>query len=364
MSRHGENIYKRRDGRYEGRYVVGHTPDGHTKYGYVYGRQYQDVRIELLRRKAEQLPARAGCGSRVTLSQCAERYFSEELRCAVKPSSYQIYMCIYRKHIKPALGSVPVARITSGMVQEAAELLLISGLSASTVRGVCRLLSNVMRYAQDENYIGRNPCQKLRIDMETPADQRVLSQCEHRILREAALESADLPVLLAMYTGMRLGEICALRWADMDLDRGTVSVCRTVQRISVADGRTELIIGTPKSVNSRRVLPVPGFILDLLRARQNGRSGYVFGAPDRPAEPRTLQRRFTRMTASLGLTGVHFHTLRHSFATRMIELGVDIKTISTLLGHSSTRTTLDIYAHSLIDTQRAAIDRLTDFMKT
>lgn len=119
------------------------------------------------------------------------------------------------------------------------------------------------------------------------------------------------------------------------------------------------MIGSPKSMRSQRVLPVPDFLLERLKKRMAGTaSEYVFGVSDRAAEPRTLQRRFQRMMDKLGITGAHFHTLRHSFATRLLELGVDVKTVSVLLGHSSAKTTLDFYAHSLMDRQRSAMELL------
>ena len=119
------------------------------------------------------------------------------------------------------------------------------------------------------------------------------------------------------------------------------------------------MIGLPKSMRSQRVLPVPAFLLEQLRKRmENQTSEYVFGVSDRAAEPRTLQRRFNKMMRTLGISGAHFHTLRHSFATRLLELGVDVKTVSVLLGHSSARTTLDFYAHSMLDNQRSAMELL------
>lgn len=169
--------------------------------------------------------------------------------------------------------------------------------------------------------------------------------------------------MLALYTGMRLREVCALKWLDIDWEKRTITVCRTAQRVArmkpETGARTMLMIGSPKSIRSQRVLPVPAFLLEQLRKRmENQTSEYVFGVSDRAAEPRTLQRHFQKIMNKLGIVGAHFHTLRHSFATRLLELGVDVKTVSVLLGHSSAKTTLDFYAHSLLDRQRSAMELL------
>ena len=144
------------------------------------------------------------------------------------------------------------------------------------------------------------------------------------------------------------------------------TVRRTVQRIAgkgaeSSSRRTLLMIGTPKSRRSCRVIPVPEFILVMLRERLQSCCGdaYVFGKASAAADPRTIQRRFSRLAKKLELFGAHFHTLQHTFATRLLELGVDVKTVSALLGHSSARTTLDFYAHSLSEQQRAAVALLS-----
>ena len=359
MAKRGENIYKRKDGRYEGRYVIGRREDGRTRFGYVYDRSYNGVRTKLCKKKAALPDQQSDPACRMTVERCMRLWLETELRGMIKPSSYQTYMSVFTRHILPELGHLPLSRVTRGTVLEFAEKLMTNGLAAGTVKGVCRLLSSCMRYAQEEGYIRKNPCCRLTLPVDSTADQRVFSPAEQKRVRESAGSDANLSVLLASYTGMRIGEICALKWSDIDWERGTVCVSRTVQRIRKLGGGTALMIGSPKSLKSRRVLPLPSFLLDLLKvAAASSRSVYILGCENRPAEPRTVQRRFSSMLKRLGIVGAHFHTLRHSFATELLGLGVDVKTVSTLLGHSSAKTTLDFYAHSMLENQRNAVERL------
>lgn len=363
MAKRGENIYKRKDGRYEGRYVIGKRDDGRTRFGYVYDRSYNGVRKKLCKKKAALPEPQSETASRMTVERCMRIWLESEMRGMIKPSSYQTYMSIFTRHILPEMGHLPLSRVTRGSVLEFTEKLLSQGLAPGTVKGVCRLLSSCMRYAQEEGYIHKNPCRRLNLAIDSPVDQRVFSPAEQTRVRKSAGNDTNLSVLLASYTGMRVGEICALRWSDIDWERSTICVSRTVQRIRKNGGGTVLMIGSPKSLKSRRVLPLPAFLLELLKnSVASSHSVYILGSEDRPAEPRTVQRRFSSMLKKLGIVGAHFHTLRHSFATELLGLGVDIKTVSTLLGHSSAKTTLDFYAHSMLDNQRNAVERLAAFL--
>lgn len=346
MARHGENIYKRRDGRYEGRYVIGKTLGGKTRFGYIYGHQYAEVKRALLLKKAEYARSSISNGTyRGKASDWMNEWMENELRGSVKVSSYQTYMNLLKKHILPALGNLKLAAVTPGIVREWIDGMENSGLAGSTVRGAYRLFAAAMKAAWEDGQIQKNPCRKIRIQRTEKEEQRVLTRREQELVKESVSGAKELPALLSLYTGMRLGEVCALKWADVDFEQGTITVRRTVQRV-LRGAKTMLMIGTPKSLRSRRTIPVPAFLMKLLceMMPEKDSDAFIFGSTATPAEPRTVQRRFSRFMERLGIRNVHFHTLRHSFATRLLELGVDIKTVSVLLGHGSAKITLDCYA--------------------
>ena len=440
MARHGENIYKRKDGRYEGRYVTGKKSNGTTRFGYVYGMRYTDVKKRLLEKKAEIQqtihPEAAVRG--MTVEKWMRSWLETDLLGGIKASSYLTYQNQMNRHILPCLGRMQMASITPEMVHSFLECLQAKGLGENTVRGIYRLLSAAMRAALDDGIITKNPCRKICVKRGERVQQRVFSReeqkkvektlsqgedltalfamytglrlgeicglrwsdgiitknpcrkiCvkrgervqqrvfsreEQKKVEKTLSQGEDLTALFAMYTGLRLGEICGLRWSDINWENGTATVCRTVQRLKRMDtdkclkcggAKTYLMIGSPKSPSSCRTIPIPTFLLKRLEIQKKQRStvqlttGYIFGTGMRAADPRTIQRRFAGVVRRLEIPDAHFHTLRHSYATRLLEMGVDVKTVSQLLGHSSAKTTLDCYAHSLLDQQRSAVAKLS-----
>ena len=168
-------------------------------------------------------------------------------------------------------------------------------------------------------------------------------------------------VLLCLYAGLRLGELCALRWTGIDLEGKTLTVNRTVQRIAVPGHKTKTILleTAPKSGSSRRTVPLTPELLDIL-FRLRGEQPHVFGGK-KLLEPRTMQYHFKKILKETGVEGKTFHTLRHTFATNCVENGMDVKSLSELLGHSDVKITLNLYVHPTMDSKRKQLGALSDF---
>ncbi|MCC8022584.1 MAG: site-specific integrase, partial [Clostridiales bacterium] len=288
---------------------------------------------------------------------------------AIKPSTYASYRGKIERHILPVLGEVPLGKITAEDIARFQAGMEEKGLGPSTIRSCMRLLDTPLQLAVEQHLILENPCRKVSLPKAHPQKVQALDKVSQRKLEQAALEDPNgLPVLIALYTGMRIGEICALRWEDVDLESQTISVRSTMQRISVFDEqkrKTAVQTGPPKSERSNRVIPMPATLNALLaRRRETAASPYVIECRQGQAEPRIVTYWFHRLVEKAGLPPMKFHRLRHTFATRCMELGVDVTTLSHILGHSSTKMTLDIYTDSMTEQRRLAMQKLDRLFQT
>lgn len=198
--------------------------------------------------------------------------------------------------------------------------------------------------------------------------ERILLSHDEEIILFKRLKSVptetNCTILLALTTGMRIGEICALKWSDIDLKKRIIAVNRTVQRIRTfaSEQKTKIIESLPKSVKSKREIPIPDVVYEHIKALSKGveNDDYFLSSSKKIIEPRTLQYRFKSILKKEKLPSVTFHSLRHLFATKCIELGVDVKTLSELLGHSSVEITLNRYVHSSIERKVECIRLYSD----
>lgn len=373
MPRKGENIYKRKDGRWEGRYIKGKDSHGKLRYGYIYGKTYTAVREELHKRQpveADTTPQRAA--TPCTFKTMLNIWLGAQ-RPVIKESTYARYYHIVTAHIVPEMGDITVDRITTQMIEDYTAKLLVEGrldgrggLSSKTVSDILMVVKSTIEYGKKHDYsvhcdLGRH-CIK-----QSQKKMRVLSHTEQQKLTEHLLVDTgcvEFGVLLSLYTGIRIGELCALKWENLDLVEGVLYVRSTMQRVKNIDKglpqKTRIIETNPKSKCSIREIPLPPFIKDLAISLQQQGGAYVLtGKNDKYIEPRTLQNKFCSFVKSCGVEKANYHSLRHTFATRCVELGFDIKTLSEILGHSSVTITLNRYVHSSMSLKRENMGKIS-----
>lgn len=379
MARHGENIRKRADGRWEGRYKVFDEARGKYTYRSLYGRDYGEVKEKLFAAKlgtafggTNSSPKAAGAGGQKSaggdpcaalFSQAAGSWLSE-LSGKRKYSTYIKYDAIYRTHLADVIGSCQLCGSAEQALREKIlDHLSTPGLSVSLQKSILCVANQIIAFA-NSNYqaelslLERLPAEGKKKAAETffREEQAMLLHCIYK-----RMDKFRAAVLLCLYTGLRLGELCALRWTDIDLDGRALTVNRTVQRIAIPGHttKTALMETDPKSQNSKRTIPVPPELLEILCGFKKEQP-YVFGG-QKPLEPRTMQYRFKEMLKEAGVSSRTFHTLRHTFATNCVENSMDIKALSELLGHSDVKITLNRYVHPTMDSKRKQIGALADF---
>lgn len=364
MPRKGENIYKRKDGRWEGRYLKC-TPEGRHCYGYVYAATYRDAR-EKLRRAAVLWESVVPQVQTEPLLLCTmARRWQDSLAGQVKESTFVKYHGILQNHILPALGQVSVEAMTHARIETFANRLLQdAGLSPRTVSDILSVLRSILRFARRTGADVLCDGSSVRIRRQ-PTRIRVLTHREQEILCAYLynnISPRNAGILLSLFAGLRVGEVCALRWEDIDLPGRLLHVRHTMQRIRSLDPegpRTRIVITAPKSVTSARSIPLPDGLAQLLEGLPGPHRGFLLtGEEAHFSEPRVMQNHFRRLTRTLGLADANYHALRHTFATRCVELGCDTKSLSELLGHSTVTMTLDRYVHPTLETKRENLQRL------
>ena len=359
MARKGENIYKRGDGRWEGRYIRGRTPEGRAQYGYVYAATYSVCR-EKRRQRLRELPREITPSNNMTLPEAVDLFFAERER-KLKESTVSRYRYVVRQYIQPQLGAAPLYTLTEQRVADFYRKLQEQGLSAKSTRDVGVLLRAILRMA------AKRGCFCTGLNAELPAYRKrqveiftepEIVQLAHHIMDEPDL--TGLGVLLTLNSGLRLGELCALRWSDIDLHAGFLRVEREVQRI-YEKGHTRLVVQPPKSESSCRRIPLPADMLSLLAAYKPKRAGdtcLLLTGTAAPIEPRTMQNRYRSLLKRAGVPYRNFHALRHTYATRCIEQNVDVKSVSEMLGHSDVRITLQTYVHVSLRHKQQAVQSI------
>lgn len=298
-----------------------------------------------------------------TINQITEEW-KEEKKKYVKKSTYAAYQLLIQNHIKPYFGDL--YEVNEEKVQQFVFDKLDAGLSEKTIRDIIIVLKMILKFGIKNGYL-----EYAQIDAKFPSKQEkkdldVLSKADQKKFMEHLRNNftfKNLGIFICLSTGMRIGEICGLRWCDIDTAEGVIKVRHTLQRIYIIEGETrhtELLLDTPKTANSVRDIPMSSELLKMLKSLNKvvNENYYVISNDIKPIEPRTYRNYYKKLCKQLDIPELKFHGLRHSFATRCIESKADYKTVSVLLGHSNISTTLNLYVHPNKEQKKKTIDKM------
>lgn len=382
MERKQANVYLRKDGKWEARYIKTITNDGQTIYGYCYGTSYQEAfqKMEMITKLLQEdmdIPQQ----EHVMLSDfaclCEEWLLLQRIK--LKESTYAKYQNNIEKHILPFLGNIKVDQITTMKLQEFSSYLLNERkLSNKTVHDILTIFKSIWNYA-----VRTSPIPLQEIEIIYPRlhnkEMRVLSPEERQVLLkhiEKDMNPYKMGIYLSLMTGLRLGEVCALRWSDISFSAKLLTVHSTMQRIKntnqTGGKKTKIVITEPKSQKSLRNIPLCDKVLQILenysgvpdQGNLSMQSFVLTRSEQFFIEPRMMEYKFLQYTQECQIPDVHFHTLRHTFATQCVETGFEIKSLSEILGHSSPRITLERYVHSSLDLKRQQMSRMMEIIYT
>ena len=377
------SIIKRKDGRYMARYTL----DG-KRYA-IYGSSHEEVRVQLTEVLGNIDKGTHIAPSGYTISQWFREWLTTYALPTVKQSTYISYESYVRLHLEPAFETVKLTTLSIEQLQCFFNQKQQS-LSAKSLRNIYNMLHACLDQAVINGHLLRNPIQGVKLPSTPQKEISILSPVEQAALHVAASTSNTLSafgIIFTLSTGIRLGELIGLQWGDIDHFNHTIHIRRTVGRLQKIDGSghlvskdaggptTEIVARSPKSANARRTIPLFAQIWDDLMIYRNRQQAMLQAqglslTPTTPIfstllghvyEPRTYEDLFKRTLKAAGLHDINFHALRHTFATRALEAGMDIKVLSSILGHAQASTTLNLYAHALPDHKRQSMDKMAAF---
>ena len=351
------SIYLRRDGRWEGRIQLGRTEEGKRKYSAFFGKTREEVQAKMEENQSKKSIVPASCTLLELFSEWHQRIMH-----TVKESTAANYLVKANKHILPCFGNKVIDEISAQDVYSFIEQKKAAGLSSRYILDIVILMKSVFKYAVRKFHIA-NPMEDVTLKKVKSAEISLLDEDEQTRLERYLWKHQDrtsMGIAISLATGLRIGELCALRWKDIDLEKRILTVRHTLQRIPTPHGfrRTKLAITEPKSESSKRSIPIPEFLIAFLKKFKGQNNEFILSGKEKPTEPRTMQYRFSKILKKVKLPSVHFHALRHMFASKCIKLGFDVKTLSEILGHSSVEITLNRYVHSSFEQKKEYMNRL------
>ena len=364
------NIRKRKDGRWEGRYTAGRDPvTGKQIFKNVLGKTQAEVKEKLQKALAQAGKIDFTKTGKYTVTMWMNEWFENVAKIKVRPSSHQTYRGYIDHHIAPNIGNIPLEKLTTMDLQKFYRKLLTKGrverkeaekqpkgLSAKTVRNINQVISSAMDFAVAQKIIPENPCKAVALPkVEHKEMQTIPAEQLQAFLQEAKATGVYEMYYIELATGLRRGELLGLKWTDIDWRNGIIKVRRQIARV---DGQ---IVEAPlKTKNSYRTVTISQQAIEVLKQqKEKTNDEYVFPSPNGgPISPDSVNNMLKRVLARAGIPKVRFHDLRHTFATIALQNGVDIKTVSGMLGHFSAGFTLDTYAHVTTAAQKEAADTM------
>jgi len=372
MSRKGENIYKRKDGRWEARYIINRTYDGKAIYKSIYAPSYSEVKKkrtnELLKlAKINTVDSSNEC----TLESVSLLWFKNNSH-KWKKSTQCRYRDKLRIYIIPYLGKKKLSEIKTVEVEQFLSMIQTEGLpkskpvGAGTAKSILSILKQIRIYALKSDYYVNFDLDSINIKLRKPAINVFSVMEEKTILAKLKedLNETSLGIILCLFTGIRVGELCALKYDNVNINDGVIYIRKTMQRLPSIDSnsKTEIIIDSPKSESSIRDIPINKDISKLLKAFYRPGAFVLTGDQNKFVEPKTMENRFKRILKQCGIHPTGVHCCRHTFACRCIERGMDPKTLSEILGHANASTTLNTYVHSNFKRKEDGINQLSDLL--
>ena len=371
MPRKGENIYKRKDGRWEARYIQGRSVEGKAIYKSIYAKSYKEVRekIKLFKQNQSESHNQSEDNKQISFEKMAGKWLNSKEH-KIKESTRVKYKNLLPSYIIPYFRKVDdLKSITHEMIEDFVKELLTTGgknrmgLSEKTVADIISIMRMIEKYAALHGVEMHSFCSNIIIKQRATT-LNVLSVQEEGCLfkyLEANMDYRNFGIYLCLFTGIRIGELCALTWTDISLKEKLLNVHSTMQRIQKdspsSNTKTHIMITSPKSNSSIRKIPLSDEVLKILIDRFDGSTGFVLtGKCDKYIEPRAMEYYFKKVCKACDIRTVNFHTLRHTFATRCVEAGCDVKSLSEILGHSTVNLTMNRYIHPSMDLKRKSIE--------
>ena len=360
MSRKDNNIIKRKDGTFEAKYIKD-IINNNIIYGYIIGNSKKEVKKRLkYSRKYElnfniyKIPVKKNKEYLQSFNYKIDKWL-EFKKNKVKESTYTTYLYIVETRIRSQIGYIKIKKLSKEIINNYLEELKNStDLSINSIHDIAIIIKQILKY------------HKIVIDFNVPPKMQkeivVFTKEEIKTIKKRALtynNRCDFGIILCLYMGLRIGELCALKWDDINFKKNYIMINKTIQRVYMRDKRsTKIVITNPKTKNANRIIPVNYEFMRVLKERKKEGSYYVLSGKEKFVEPRTFRKYYYDVLNSMDIHNMTFHALRHTFATNCIRLGCDYKTVSELLGHASINITLNIYVHSQLSQKKQCINMI------